>query len=1089
MKYDFDLSLEEHTSVGKIITQIPAGSSVLEFGPGNGRMTEYLVKEKNCQVAIVEFDPELYQKVMTFANDGFLGNIDTFEWVKYFANQQFDYIIFADVLEHLTNTEEVLKTCRDFLKEAGRILITFPNLTHNSVLIGLFNNELDWKEYGLLDHTHNTFFTQHGFEAVFQRIDLHIAIEDFTYAQVGQNEIETSYEQLPLPSRYDFQSRLFGEVYQYFYSLSKTPVAEPIRQTPINSNFIKEVVLTYQYTDEKESGMYLFNNTTGENKVSTHQIAENVRSLKIYPLKTSGIIAFSATIDGEEVTPLETNFITNEDELYLFSNKETRPYFLFDGADIAGKELVLSLDILSENQFYDIEETAFYQLVETKKTSQEKIKRMESHQKALENDQEQLIQRCQQLNQLVDDSTLMKLAILKDNSTYRPYSKDLETEIHLNIEMIDLIPDEGKTVIHGWGYSKHDKLPLIYASPATQGAYFRVTTTLRPDVIDSFDLVEKEKYGFILEIDHFIANKTLKLIVADHTGKEWKLKFNRFNLSNASSTARLRRVLGSIKRNGLGTSLKNWQARKNNQSAYDLWIAEYENYDWDALKQQAQAFTYQPKISIVVPVYNVEEKWLMACVNSLKKQVYSNWELCLADDASTESYIKPLLENLAKEDNRIKITFREKNGHISEATNSAIELVTGEYIGFMDNDDELAPNALFEVVAALNQNPAIDFIYTDEDKITVRGQRFDPFFKPDWNEELLLGHNYITHFVVVKKDIVTTRAGGLRHEFNGSQDYDFVLRATEVAEIVHHIPKILYHWRTIETSTALDPQSKEYAYTAGKNSVQAALNRRNIPAEVVMTKNYGAYKPKYTMEKAPFVSILAIGEEKNVGTWLDGILKQTVYPNYEILMSARFTTAIGDLDKRIRFVAGANINEMAANAKGEYLVFLNELLTPKSRQWLSELVSSGQRATIAAATGKINSEHEVVLNVGVALNQEKEQLEFEQRGASSKTIGSYFRPVLPREIYAATADFLLVSKADFLAVGGFDLNLAQNLWGVDLTMQLRNQKGKIIFQPYSEMVSADQTLFDTPLPIADLQGKYSAAELNDPYTNENIFLL
>lgn len=176
MKYDFDMSVDEHTSLGKIVAQIYEGSTVLEFGPGNGRMTNYLMQEKNCEVSIVEFDEELYNFVMQFATDGFLGNIEEYLWLDYFGNKRFDFIVFADVLEHLVDPEKALANAKKLLNPEGKILITFPNLAHNSVLIGLFNNELDWKEFGLLDHTHNTFYTQPGFEQLFERIGLNLSL-------------------------------------------------------------------------------------------------------------------------------------------------------------------------------------------------------------------------------------------------------------------------------------------------------------------------------------------------------------------------------------------------------------------------------------------------------------------------------------------------------------------------------------------------------------------------------------------------------------------------------------------------------------------------------------------------------------------------------------------------------------------------------------------------------------------------------------------------------------------------------------------------------------------------------------------------
>ena len=226
-----------------------------------------------------------------------------------------------------------------------------------------------------------------------------------------------------------------------------------------------------------------------------------------------------------------------------------------------------------------------------------------------------------------------------------------------------------------------------------------------------------------------------------------------------------------------------------------------------------------------MPVYNVEEKWLQ-CVSSLQNQYYENWELCLADDASPSEHIKPMLEKYKELDQRIKVIYREENGHISEATNSALSIATGDFIGFMDNDDELAPQALYEVVKALNTDPTIDFLYTDEDKITENGRRFNAFYKSDWNPELILNHNYITHFVVVKRDLLE-KVGGLNSAYNGAQDYDFVLRATEQAMKIKHIPGMMYHWRAIESSTALNPESKGYAYVAGQ---KRSKRRRNAVA-------------------------------------------------------------------------------------------------------------------------------------------------------------------------------------------------------------------------------------------------------------------
>ena len=277
------------------------------------------------------------------------------------------------------------------------------------------------------------------------------------------------------------------------------------------------------------------------------------------------------------------------------------------------------------------------------------------------------------------------------------------------------------------------------------------------------------------------------------------------------------RAWRSIQTRGLMGSVK-WYFKRQEKAEAPV--------DVEAVLAEIKTFQFQPKISVAVPVYNVEEKWLAACVSSLQNQYYENWELCLADDASPSEHIKPMLEKYKELDQRIKVIYREENGHISEATNSALSIATGDFIGFMDNDDELAPQALYEVVKALNTDPTIDFLYTDEDKITENGRRFNAFYKSDWNPELILNHNYITHFVVVKRDLLE-KVGGLNSAYNGAQDYDFVLRATEQATKIKHIPGMMYHWRAIESSTALNPESKGYAYVAGQKRFK---RRRNAVA-------------------------------------------------------------------------------------------------------------------------------------------------------------------------------------------------------------------------------------------------------------------
>lgn len=1049
MKYDFDLSLEEHTSVGKIISQITDGSSVLEFGPGNGRMTQYLISEKKCEVSIVEFDPVLFEHVMGFAQDGFLGNIEEYKWNEHFAGKKFDFIIFADVLEHLTDSEKALDEASKYLAPNGEILLTFPNLAHNSVLIDLFNNKLDWKQYGLLDRTHNSFYTQQGFEELFERIGLSIRREDFTYSQVGQNELSASYEELPEMVRYDFKNRPFGEVYQYFYALRKETVEHPERVEPINSNYNKQMQLAYLINDKFEVEPYIFNNQTNENKTTVHQAPASTEKLRIVIGKVPASIQLSVVVDNKLLKIEETNASWYQEDLFMFPDVTEEPYVVIDGAAVAGKEYTVNVNVLNEEEFFPSE-----------------VKVMDDV--ASEKEKNRLLQL--KLNYFDKFDYQLK------NIPYAEANAEIEG-IKLTIESIENNESENEAIIKGWGFSEATKRPLDYLLAESMNP-LQVNLIYRPDVNEVFGIDSTEKFGFILTARNMQVTDGIKLLVLDDQDQVYPIMAKNTQAASTPVTRKIRHLLGSIKRNGFSGAVKNYQRSKQQSANYEEWMTKVEEPTRAQLIEASKDLTFQPKISLVVPVYNVDEKWLRACVKSLTDQVYSNWELCLADDASPKAHIKPLLQELAAADERVKVVLREKNGHISEATNSAIEITTGDYIGFMDNDDILADTALLAVVTALNENQNREFIYTDEDKLSMSGKRFDPFFKPNWNETLLLGHNYITHFVVVKRSIVET-VGGLRTEFNGSQDYDFVLRATEAAKEIHHVSNILYHWRTIETSVAMDPQSKEYAYVAGQNAVQAALERRKLDGVVSMTKNYGAYKIDFKYETEPKVSIVLSGKpsEKQLKKFL-----ATEWNEFEILASS---TDIKDA--RIRTFAGKNENELAREAAGEFLVFLSADLVPTENTWLQEAMNFVRLPNVGAVAGKVISKDDAILNCGVIIDPAHERVVYEQQGLSNKTIGTYFRPALPREIYTATEDALILQKDAFLTLGGFDMELPAEIKGIDFSIRLAKEEKKLIFDPYFEVRYSGENHFNVKKEAYEaLTNKYSQ-ELNDPLINPNQF--
>ncbi|MGL9946599.1 glycosyl transferase, group 2 family protein [Enterococcus sp. DIV1375a] len=510
-------------------------------------------------------------------------------------------------------------------------------------------------------------------------------------------------------------------------------------------------------------------------------------------------------------------------------------------------------------------------------------------------------------------------------------------------------------------------------------------------------------------------------------------------------------------KNGISHTIQRAKIEKlRNQASYPNWLARNEVLDIEAMTQEIATFHYQPKISIAMPVYNVEEKWLRLCIDSILNQVYTNWELCMADDASTDPNVKKILTEYQQLDERIRVVFREQNGHISEATNSALAIATGEFVALLDNDDELAINAFYEVVKVLNENPELDLIYSDEDKIDMDGNRSDPAFKPDWSPDLLLGTNYISHLGVYRRSILE-EIGGFRKGYEGSQDYDLVLRFTEktTKERIKHIPKVLYYWRMLPTSTAVDQGSKGYAFEAGLRAVQDALVRREINGHVTHGAANGLYDVYYDIESEKLVSIIIPTKNgyKDVQRCVSSIIEKTTYQNYEIIMADNGSTdpkmheLYAEFEKQLPgrfFVESIDIpfnfstinNRAAKKAHGEYLLFLNNDTEVITENWLTLMVSFAQQERIGCVGAKLLYPNNTVQHAGVILGLGG-VAGHGHYGYPHGDLGYFGRLAINVNYSAVTAACLLMKKADFDAVGGFEEAFTVAFNDVDLCLKVQ----------------------------------------------------
>ncbi|MEP0912055.1 glycosyltransferase [Leptolyngbya sp. GB1-A1] len=493
---------------------------------------------------------------------------------------------------------------------------------------------------------------------------------------------------------------------------------------------------------------------------------------------------------------------------------------------------------------------------------------------------------------------------------------------------------------------------------------------------------------------------------------------------------------------------------------YERWMQKHtpQAEELKRMKQIASVLAYKPLISLVVPVYNTPEEFLREAIESVIAQIYPHWELCLADDASPDPHVKDVLKEYAEKDDRIKVVFREENGHISRCSNSALELATGEYIALLDHDDTLAPEALFEVAFLLNQHPEADMVYSDEDKIDDKGKRRDPYFKPDWCPDTFLSWMYTCHLGIYRRSLIS-EIGGFRAGFEGSQDYDLVLRFTEKTDKIFHIPKVLYHWRIHEQSVASSGEAKPYAFIAAQKALAEALQRRGTSGEVEEIKGFnGRYIVRYEVVKPGLVSIIIPTRDlgATLNQCLESIFTKTTYPNYEVILidngstepytAKVINTWLNQEPERFRcYALGIPFNYSKLNnfgvskANGDYLLFLNndtEVITP---DWLEVMVGHAQRDSIGAVGSLLLYPDDTVQHAGVIIGMGGMAGHLYVRQPRSAT-GYCGQLLTVTNFSAVTGACLMCRREVFEAVKGFNETMPVAFNDIDLCLRIV-QKG------------------------------------------------
>lgn len=533
-------------------------------------------------------------------------------------------------------------------------------------------------------------------------------------------------------------------------------------------------------------------------------------------------------------------------------------------------------------------------------------------------------------------------------------------------------------------------------------------------------------------------------------------------------------------------------------------------------RQRKENFPYAPLISIVVPLYKTPEKYLEKLVESVQNQTYGNWELCLSDGSGKDSPLEKYLGRLEDRDARVKIVRSPEPLQISENTNAALKEANGEFIAFSDHDDLLAEDALYECVKALQREPEAELLYSDEDKVSMNGKHyFQPHFKSDYNPDLLCSMNYFCHLVVVKRALLD-KAGMLNPAFDGAQDYDFVLRCTEHTDKICHIPKVLYHWRAHENSTAENPESKRYAFEAGKRAVQAHLDRRGVPARVEMGEYPGLYRVHYQWKEQPLVSILIPNKDhtEDLDKCIQSVEKRSNYRNYEFIViennselpeTFAYYKKLEEENKKARVVYWEGefnfsaINNFGAEfAKGEYLLLLNNDTEMIGADCLWELLGPCMRDDVGVTGARLYYEDGTIQHAGVVIGFGG-IAGHTFIGFDGKANGYFSRIICTQNYSAVTAACMMTKKSVYQQVGGLTEDLVVAFNDIDYCMKVKKFGKLIVYNPYAELYhyeSKSRGLEDSPQKQERYykEMKYFVTkwkdfmDRGDPYYNPNLTL-
>lgn len=1072
------------TSQAKILQMVLPRSTVLECGPAYGSMTRYLKEKLDCTVYIVEADAESFAHTVQFADGGVCADLEDDAWMEQLPRGAFDYVTYVDVLEHLRDPREVLKKMRRFLKPNGSVLVSVPNVAYGDIILNLLCDRFTYTQTGLLDNTHIHLFAREDLRAMIRAAGYYLAYE--TYARVplrcseqGAFLAEEEYQKL----RSAVMDDPAKEIYQFICQLTQTEVAKRSDIDRLLAAGREGPCRTQVFFDTgdgfHENQSRLFSHPYNQDFAFNIPVEQDICALRVDPADKPVLVTVKKCcgVSGEGIydLPLETNgFLFGN--AYMFDTSD--PQLLFPAWKKGIREVRMILNVISITA--EAAENCVYQKYQEEEKRQEErdaairrheeeiVKLQESSRQELEEERERSGRLLAQLWEesrltLKEEQMCSEQALGQMEERFRLELKEKQEDFAQQIQKmradveasLELLSNQKADVERELAACRGD-----YAAAAAQRDGLR------------YDLAQVQ--SAYQEISNAFFWKITKPIRGILDAIKSALRKNRY-------TYLFCRGLKCWKENGFLYTWNNIQNKLHyRQDFVHVLPPLFTKEELD--RQRLDTFSHKIRFSVLVPLYNTPEQFLHEMIRSVLDQTYKNWELCLADGSDNQHWkVGKICRKYARRDSRVKYEKLRQNKGISENTNACIEMAGGDFLVLLDHDDLLHPAALHEVMKAICEQDA-DFVYTDENTFHNRpADAYCPHFKPDYSPDTLRSYNYICHLTSFSRELLREAGGGFRAKLDGSQDYDMILRLTEKAVHIEHIPEILYYWRSHDSSTASDISAKPYVVDTAKKALAEHLIRMKLSGEVLDSSIPSTYRIQYNIKEKPLVSILIPNKDhmNDLQKCIGSIRKRTTYPAWEIIIIENGSTdrktftgySTLKADIRIKIVSwdgGFNysaINNFGAKyADGQHLILLNndiEVITPN---WIEQMLMFSQREDVGAVGPMLYYPDGTVQHAGVVVGLGGVAGHAHKHFAKGHP-GYMYRMTLAQNFSAVTGACMMIRRNVWDKVGGLDEDFQVAFNDVDLCMRICQAGYRIVWTPYAELYhyeSKSRGMEDTP---------------------------